>query len=117
MAAEDAAAAAQLAETALKALLPDAVRSCKADTEYAVTGDGGLSLTIDNKGKEDYLGGLATTAMMCIFNDLNIPTAVTAHMQQTTSMDGRQTEAWDSIEVSWSYHPDRGMDSVVSVID
>ncbi len=97
--------------------MPEAVSLCAADKEFAVEGDHGLSLTIDNKGDEDYLGGLSTKAMMCIFDRLEAPTAVIAHMQQTTSMDGRQTEAWDNIEVSWSYHPDRGMDSVVTVAE
>jgi len=102
---------------ASRTILPDAVRLCAADREYAVEGDDGLSLTIDNKGDEDYLGGLSTSDMMCIFERLDAPTAVIAHMQQTTSMDGRQTEDWDNIEVSWSYHPDRGMDSVVTVTE
>jgi hypothetical protein len=111
------ASAADEAADASRTILPDAVRLCAADKEFAVEGDDGLSLTIDNKGEEDYLGGLSTRSMMCIFERLETPTAVIAHMEQTTSMDGRQTETWDNIEVSWSYHPDRGMDSVVTVSD
>jgi hypothetical protein len=105
------------AASALSEILPSVVDVCAADREFAVVGDGGLSLTIDNKGEEDYLGGLSYESMMCIFERLDAPTAAIAHMQQTTSMDGRQTESWDDLEVSWSYHPDRGMDSVITVAE
>lgn len=30
-------------------------------------------------------------------------------------MDGRQTETWNNLELSWSYHPDRGADFVVTL--
>jgi hypothetical protein len=36
-------------------------------------------------------------------------------MNQTTSLDGRQTETWDDITVSFSYHTDRGMGSVLTI--
>ncbi|TFD46616.1 hypothetical protein E3T33_04580 [Cryobacterium sp. TMT1-2-1] len=108
--------AAEDAERLTKQILPRAANDCQADTAFAVVSDDHLSLTIDHKGKEDYSGGLSTREMMCIFDKLGVPSAVASHMQQTTSMDGRQTEAWDNIEVSWSYHPDRGMDSVVEIV-
>lgn len=115
--ATESAAAAQDAEKVKRSILPSAANACQADSKFAVVGDDDLSLTIDNKGRQDYLGGLSTETMMCIFDMLHAPSAVTSHMRQTTAMDGRQTETWDNIEVSWSYHPDRGMDSVVRILD
>jgi len=106
------------ARSALAAVFPEAVRTCDADEDFAVVSDGGLTLTIDGHGKDDFTydpfeaTGLDATPMWCIVDALKAPTAVISHMEQTTSLDGRQTEAWDNIEVSWSYHPDRGMDSV-----
>jgi hypothetical protein len=79
-----------------------------------VISDEGHSLTIESKGEDD-ISGLDYEALFCIMDELGAPKAVTSHMEQTTSMDGRQTETWDDITISFSYHPDRGMDSVLTI--
>lgn len=104
-------------KAALKDVFPEAVDNCNADRTYAVVSDGDRTLTIDHEGDEDYRGGLSSTEMWCIIEVLGAPTAVMSHMEQTTSLDGRQTESWGNIEVSWSYHPDRGMDAVFEIVD
>lgn len=112
----EAAAATDAAEAAKSTVFKDAVRGCGANQSYAVVGDEGRSLTIEHEGEEDY-AGLSSTELWCIVEALDAPASVIAHMEQTTSMDGRQTESWDDIEISWSYHPDRGMDSVLTLTD
>ncbi|NQX36237.1 hypothetical protein [Herbiconiux sp. VKM Ac-2851] len=93
-----------------------AVNSCGANRSYAVVGDEGQSLTIESRGQDDS-AGVDIDQLFCIMDALDAPSAVTSHMEQTTSMDGRQTEEWDDYEISFSYHPDRGMDSVITLND
>jgi hypothetical protein len=81
------------------------------DAELA---DGGYTLTVNGRGNDDY-SGLQIDDEVCILNGLNAPSAVSSHVDQTTSMDGRQTETWGSITMAWSYHPDRGLDAVFTV--
>ena len=110
----EAASIAANADLAIKEVFRDAIGECDADRSFAIVGDGGLTLTIDAKGGDDYQG-LNNVDLWCIVLELGAPASAIAHMEQTTSMDGRQTESWDEIEVSWSYHPDRGMDSVWTI--
>lgn len=110
------AAAAGAEEAALVKIFPAAVDDCNADPTFAVVSDGNRTLTIDNEGQDDF-GGLSSLELWCIIEELKTPTAVVSHMEQTTSLDGRQTESWDNIEVSWSYHPDRGMDAVFTIAE
>lgn len=93
--------------------LADAVAACGTPPGIAL-GDNDHSMTIDVKGKED-LTGATYEAQQCILRSLAAPSNVLSHLGQTTSMDGRQTETWDGITISWSYHPDRGADMVITV--
>ncbi|MCR6492719.1 hypothetical protein [Cellulomonas sp. P24] len=103
------------AAAARAAVLTGAVASCGLTTTPGIElGDGGTSLTFDTKGNED-ASGAAITDIACIFDRLKMPSAVTSHIDQTTAMDGRQTETWGNVTVSWSYHPDRGLDGVLTV--
>lgn len=97
---------------AADAVFADALEECgvpnNADAEVS---DGGRTLTINVRGEEDF-SGISYAEMECIERALNTPQSVISHIGQTTSMDGRQSESWDGITMSWSYHPDRGLDSV-----
>lgn len=117
-AAATAAAEAEAATEAAKlAILGDAVATCGVtETTSFLLGDGGTSLTFDMKGEEQ-LSGARITDIYCVLAELDVPTSVVSHMDQTTSMDGRQSESWENLEVSWSYHPDRGMDGVITVVE
>jgi hypothetical protein len=112
----EAAEAAAAAEEAQQAVLTDAMTSCdvKDGNAGVRVGDEGRTLTVDHKGGEDFTGA-SSDDLFCIVAALGTPSSVVSHMEQTTSMDGRQTESWDDVTVSWSYHPDRGMDSVFTV--
>ena len=97
------------------ALLTDAVEACDASRVRGIDlGDEGRSLTFDMRG-EDETSGASISYIACIFGELDMPSAVRSHIDQTTSMDGRQTETWENVTVSWSYHPDRGLDGVLTV--
>ncbi len=77
--------------------------------------DEGYTLIIESKGEGD-LNGASTGDVACVLNLLETPSSVISHIDQTTSMDGRQTEQWDDYEMQWSYHPDRGLDGLIKVV-
>lgn len=77
--------------------------------------DHGKTLVFDHKGEDDDFGA-SVDDIVCILVLLDMPSSITSHMDQTTSMDGRQAEQWDSYEVQWSYHPSRGLDGLVKVL-
>ena len=77
--------------------------------------DDGATLTFDHRGEDEYTGG-DIADIMCVFGELDMPSRISTHMGQTTSMDGRQSATWDDLEIQWSYHPDRGMDGMITVV-
>lgn len=110
-------AAAEEARAARAAVIPDAVETCEVTgSDGIVVADEGRSLTFDMKGDDD-ISGADITDIVCVFTALDMLSAVVSHMDQTTSMDGRQSETWGDLTVSWSYHPDRGLDGVLTVAD
>jgi hypothetical protein len=38
-------------------------------------------------------------------------------MDNTRALDGMQTASWGNYEASWTYHPDEGLDVVVTEAD
>ncbi|TGJ97544.1 hypothetical protein DLJ96_06230 [Actinotalea fermentans ATCC 43279 = JCM 9966 = DSM 3133] len=103
------------ARTAQSAVLADAVETCDlAGDPWFVVADEGSTLTFDNKGDDEITGG-SFENLVCLLDALDAPSSVRSHMGQTTSLDGRQEASWDGVAIAWSYHPDRGMDGVVTV--
>jgi hypothetical protein len=93
----------------------DVLKDCNLkDDANSEIADEGYTLTVESRGEEDSTG-LYYDDLTCILDKINTPRAVISHFQQTTSMDGRQTESWDDFTLSWSYHPNRGADFVVTI--
>jgi hypothetical protein len=113
---EAAAAAATEAQSEADAILTRTFRACVRNPEGAKLSDENRTLTIDSEGEDD-LDGLVYAELECILSATKAPQAVVSHILQTTSMDGRQTDKWDNLEMSWSYHPDRGTDGVLTITD
>lgn len=108
-------AAAQAEEDARTSVFANALDKCGLDDdEDSQIGDGGHTLTINHRGDDDF-AGIEYADLECIIERLGTPAAVSSHIGQTTSQDGRQTEMWDGITMSWSYHPDRGLDAVYTI--
>lgn len=106
-----AAGAGSAPSTVFASVLDDCDLKNDANSEIA---DEGHTLTVESRGEED-ITGLGYGDLMCILDGLDTPRAVISHFEQTTSMDGRQTESWESLTLSWSYHPDRGADFIVTL--
>ncbi|WP_257062939.1 hypothetical protein [Brevibacterium sp. 50QC2O2] len=93
--------------------LADAVDQCDlgASDIAAVAGDG-QSVSFDGIGKH---GAEDFDDLRCLGNFLEMPDSVTEEMAHTRALDGRQEDEWGDYRVTWSYHPDDGMNAVFSV--
>ena len=60
----------------------------------------------------------ATYAMQKIHSKLGLPTSLYESMLHTTALMGKQRKTFNSagIEVSWSYHPDNGLNVMYELI-
>jgi len=76
--------------------------------------DGGTTLALDAQGEEDFTGASYET-VDCVLGALEAPSRVTELMNSTRALDGRQTGTWDGITATWSYHPDTGLDLLLTV--
>jgi hypothetical protein len=83
-----------------------AYASC-GSPDGVVVSDGGKTLSIDTEGEEDY-SGATYTDFNCILNAVETPQFVQEQISATSALMGRQTDEFDGIEVSWSFHPDSG---------
>ena len=81
--------------------------------EYLRLGADGKSLTVQTAepvGEISSVYALAGTA--CVLDETGAPSSVGTKIDSTTALMGRQSDSWDGLEVSWSYHPDNGLDAV-----
>lgn len=113
-AADAAAAQAAAAEAAKSSLFEDALNKCGASSKATVEDDG-RTLILDMRGSKSLSGTLTATETYCVLDALDVPTSVKSLMDTTRALDGRQTGSWGDIEASWSYHPDQGLDIVLTL--
>jgi len=89
--------------------ITDAVASCGVAASSGITfAEDGQSLVFDGKGEDDFIGG-DFRDVECLLNALEAPSTIWAQMLKTTSLMGQQESDFDGINVSWSYHPDNGL--------
>ena len=94
----------------------EALTLCEALDAPGITfAEDGQSLNFDDKGKEDFSGG-DFSDLQCLLEKLSAPSTVLARMYQTNSSMGVQDAEWDGISISWTYHPDRGMDANFEIV-
>jgi hypothetical protein len=85
--------------------------TCGAPEGITVS-DEGKTITINGIGEDDYSGaGLYDT--VCVLDAIKTPEYVISNMETTNSLMGRQNATFDEIDISWSYHPDNGLDIVI----
>ena len=73
----------------------------------------GMSLDTNPDNEDDYFGVDSIEAMDAIEKvnrDLGFNDSVAQEMQQTRSIDGRQSASNDDYEITWSDHPDNGLE-------
>lgn len=72
----------------------------------------GLSIIVDSEDENDYEG---LVDVITIIAQLGLPDSLFEEMISTTALMGKQVETYDDYEVSWSYHPDNGLDVIFKV--
>lgn len=87
-------------------------------------GDEGATLILDGAGKDDRKRVQGTTVTVgdnldieeigCALGGVGTPDSVVAMMEGTRAMDGRQTHTADGYSYTWSYHPDSGLDIIIT---
>ena len=94
------------------------------DLPQSAIGDEGTTLILDGEGKDDrkFVGGEMTTVgeklaiedIGCALGGIGAPDSVIAMMEGTRALDGRQTHIADGYSYTWSYHPDNGLDIIIT---
>lgn len=114
------------AEAAAVPRFEKAVKSCSA-LPATVLADQGKTLTMNgvSASNAELSKALASAGIgsgevalpmadvQCALSALDMPASISAKMAQTTALMGMQTDTWDGIEVSWSYHPDNGFNVIL----
>ena len=87
------------------------------DSSWAELASDGNSLSIDSNPYDidDYSDSDAIAAIPEINRALGLPESVYTRMGSTTSMQGVQTVDYGNLHVSWSYHPDNGIEIVYEI--
>lgn len=93
--------------------LTQANNRCGDSNPSATLGDDGLSLVLDGKGEDDRLG-LSSAYIGCVLDAIDTPDSVTAQMDTTRALDGTRSDAWSNFEATWIYHPDDGINIILS---
>lgn len=86
---------------------------CGASPTDITVGDGGSTLLIDHQGEDETVGA-SFEDLVCVLAELGVSDSAIAQMGSTSAMDGRQSVSWDGYEASFTYHPDTGMDMIVT---
>ncbi|MEV4384649.1 hypothetical protein AB0J68_02805 [Micromonospora sp. NPDC049580] len=96
--------------------LEEARQACGAGRDdWAMLGDDGNSLTLRSVGKERT--GLKLEQLQCYWTELEVPDAVIAEIEGTRALDGRQSGEWEDMSASWTYHPDDGLQMIITLSD
>ncbi|MBM0239970.1 hypothetical protein JNW88_27810 [Micromonospora sp. ATA32] len=83
--------------------------------DWAMLGDDGRSLTLQSVGEERT--GLKLEQLQCYWTELHVPDAVVAEVKVTRALDGRQSGEWEDMQASWIYHPDDGLQMIITLSD
>jgi type II secretory pathway pseudopilin PulG len=114
----DAAEAASLAAAAGAAeddaRLSTAYEACRGSDrgETMTLTDQGRTIVVDTRSEYGSPAG-----MQCVLQELATPQSTIAAISRTTSMMGVQDDDHDGVAYSWSYHPDNGVNMVITLDD
>lgn len=53
-------------------------------------------------------------AAYCVLERIGAPPSVTARMDSTRALDGMQDAEWGGFTASWTYHPDEGLNLIIT---
>jgi hypothetical protein len=90
--------------------LADAATTCNTGT----LGDNDQTLLIDMAGEETGSGTATIDEITCVLGELEAPQSVLAQMDSTRALDGMQSATWSTYKATWTYHPDNGLDLILT---
>ncbi|SCX56391.1 hypothetical protein SAMN03159343_3403 [Klenkia marina] len=113
-AAEASSVAAAAAAAEDDARLSTAYEACEGDdsTGTLTLSDQGRTIVVDTGSKYG-----STAGMDCVLRELSTPQSTIAAIGRTTSLMGVQDDDQDGVTYSWSYHPDNGVNMVITLDD
>ncbi len=84
---------------------------------YAELTSDGTSLTVDTKPENSYMdySNKIFTYIEQINQHLSLPSSVTAKMERTRALDGMISETYGNYVITWTYHPDNGLEVIYEV--
>ena len=88
--------------------------SCAKNSDGVAVEDKGRTLTIDTEGQDEY-SGASYSEFTCILDALQVPGSVRAKIGHTRAIDGMVSADWDGYSASWNYHPNEGVNIVISM--
>jgi hypothetical protein len=97
---------------AATAPLADAAATCTAGT----LANDDHTLVVDMAGEELGTGEATIDDVLCVLAELEAPQAILAQMESTRALDGMQSATWSTYEVTWNYHPDDGLDLIITTL-
>lgn len=93
-------------------LLEEAADRCSAGEMK----DDGKTLVFDMEGEDYGSGDGSFSDWECLVDALGTPQSTQQKMRETRALDGRQDDSWTvdgaTVEASWNYHPDDGLDVI-----
>jgi hypothetical protein len=103
--------AAAASDAAKQTRLKEAYDGCKrSDTGNTMElTDDGKTIVVDTRSEYG-----STAGMNCVLKALGTSESIKAQMDRTTAMMGVQDAESDDLEYSWSYHPDNGVNLVIT---
>lgn len=90
--------------------LANTSRTCAAGT----LGDNDQTLIVDMAGEEPGTGTATIEDVLCVLAELEAPQSVLAQMESTRALDGMQSATWPGYKTTWTYHPDDGLDLIIT---
>lgn len=82
--------------------------------------DEGASLMLDGRGEDDRAstpGKLDVEELACALVALEVSEATISKMSSTRALDGMQSASDKNFEYTWTYHPDNGLDIIVTTLE
>jgi hypothetical protein len=82
------------------------------DSPHVDLGDDGHTLILDSEGEDS--AGAAIADVYIVLAALDAPESVIAQMGSTRALDGTRDATWNGMTATWTYHPDDGLDLIIT---
>lgn len=85
-----------------------AFQACEPESSRISVEDDGHTIVLDGVKEKGYAD------LDCLLEELGTPRSIIAQIDSTTALQGQKHAESDGLTYDWSYHPDNGVDMVIS---